>query len=108
MNRYDLYAIEGLTVNTPYYFTILAMDYDRNETAIAFSSAMPPKAELVVPIDDDDEDGIDPILPLLLALVALLVGLIGMVMAMKKGRASTNPTETKKEEIPDESTEEET
>ena len=104
----DLYAVEGLTANTTYYFTIVAVDSDGNETAVAFSSAKPPKAEQVVPIDDDDEDedGIDPILPLLLAIVALLVGLIGMVMAMKKGGASPSPRETVKEDLPDDTKEE--
>jgi formate-dependent nitrite reductase cytochrome c552 subunit len=93
----DSYIVEGLTTNTTYYFTIVAVDSDGNETAIAFSSAMPPKEKQVIvdddkdkEVDDDedeDEEGIDPVIPLLLAIVALLVGLIGMAMAMRKGGA---------------------
>jgi formate-dependent nitrite reductase cytochrome c552 subunit len=110
----DSYTIEGLTANTTYYFTIVAVDLDGNETAIAFSSAMPPKEKQVVvnddkdkeEDDDEDEDGIDPMLPLLLAVVALLVGLIGMAMAMKKGGTSSSPEEMKEDEKPEEKPEE--
>ncbi len=89
----DSYVVEGLIANTTYYFTIVAVDLDGNETAIAFSSAMPPK-EKQVDVDgnkeeDDDEnegeDGMDPMAPLLLAIIALLVSLIGMAMTMRKG-----------------------
>jgi hypothetical protein len=107
----DTYSVSGLTANTTYYFTIVAVDSDGNETAIAFSSAMPPKAETTEPIDkeaDEDADGIDPILPLLLAIVALLVGLIALMMSMKKKGTAPNTSETKKDEIPEESPEEDT
>jgi hypothetical protein len=97
----DSYTVEGLTTNTTYYFTIVAVDSDGNETAVAFSSAMPPKAEQVAPDDEDededDEDGIDPMLPLLLALVALVVGLLAMFMGMKKGGAGKTTIHEKNE-----------
>jgi hypothetical protein len=105
----DTHSVSGLVVNTTYYFTIVAVDLDGNETAVAFSSAMPPKAEKVDPADkDEDTDSIDPILPLLLAIVALLVGLIGILMAMKKGGEASSSSEIKKDDIPMESPEDET
>jgi hypothetical protein len=104
----DLYAVEGLTANTTYYFTIVAVDSDGNETAVAFSSAMPPKAESVDPADkdaDSDTDGIDPILPLLLAIVALLIGLIAIMIAMRKKTPSSGADETKVDETTEKSPE---
>jgi hypothetical protein len=93
----DTLTVDGLTANTTYYFTIVAVDADGNETAVAFSSAMPPKAEQVTPDDDEDEDGLDPMLSLIVAIVAILLAVIGMMMAMRKGGAGKTTVQEKNE-----------
>jgi hypothetical protein len=108
----DSISVPDLIANTTYYFTIVAVDSDGNETAIAFSSAMPPKAEVTPPDDDDDDDedgdGLDPMLPLIVAIIAILLALIGMMMAARKGGSSSPsaPKEPIEKEEPKEEPEE--
>jgi formate-dependent nitrite reductase cytochrome c552 subunit len=84
------YIVEGLSEDTVYFFTIVAVDKTGNETEMAFSSAMPRATD----IDDDEEDNDhdeDPISSETLAMILMVIIIIiiillflGSLLARKK------------------------
>jgi uncharacterized protein YxeA len=95
----DYLVIKDLTPGTVYYFTIVAIDNEGNETSMAFSSAMPIESE-AENHDDDSEDDDNSFLSTnnILLIIVILVLLFALIASLSRRNKTTDQTARIKED----------